>query len=49
MNRIKFYLYSGIGIFGDLGNGLSYKFYGMAPLDAAGFSAAEGLRGGPGD
>ena len=37
---------TGIGIFGDLGNGLSYKFYGMAPLDAAGFSAAEGLRGG---
>ena len=37
---------TGIGIFGDLGNGLSYKFYGMAPLDATGFSAEEGLRGG---
>ena len=37
---------TGIGIFGDLGKGLSYKFYGMAPLDAAGFSASEGLRDG---
>ena len=37
---------TGAGIFGDLGKGLSYKFYGMAPLDAAGFSASEGLRGG---
>ena len=37
---------TGAGIFGDLGKGLSYKFYGIAPLDAAGFSASEGLRDG---
>ncbi len=37
---------TGAGIFGDLGKGLSYKFYGMAPLDATGFTAEEGLRGG---
>jgi hypothetical protein len=36
----------GAGAFGDLGGGFSYKFYGMAPLDAAGFTAEEGLRGG---
>jgi len=36
----------GAGVFGDLGKGLSYKFYGMAPLDATGFTAEEGLRGG---
>jgi len=37
---------TGAGIFGDLGSGFSYKFYGMAPLNAAGFTAEEGLRGG---
>ena len=36
----------GAGVFGDLGKGLSYRFYGMAPLDATGFTAEEGLRGG---
>jgi hypothetical protein len=36
----------GAGVFGDLGKGLSYKFYGMAPLDATGFTVEEGLRGG---
>jgi hypothetical protein len=36
----------GAGVVGDLGKGVSYKFYGMAPLDAAGFTADEGLRGG---
>jgi len=37
---------NGVGVFGDLGKGISYKFYGMSPLDAAGLSAEEGLRGG---
>jgi len=37
---------TGAGFFGDLGKGFSYKFYGMAPLDATGFTAEEGLRGG---
>jgi len=37
---------SGAGIFGDLGRGLAYKLYAMAPLDATRFSAEEGLRGG---
>lgn len=37
---------TGAGLFGDLGKGFSYRFYGMAPLDATGFTAEEGLRGG---
>ena len=37
---------SGAGIFGDLGRGFRYKAYVMSPLDATGFSAEEGLRGG---
>ena len=36
----------GTGVFGDLGKGFSYRFYGMAPLDATGFTAGEGLRDG---
>jgi len=37
---------TGAGIFGDLGRGFSYKFYAMSPLNAAGFTAEDGLRGG---
>jgi len=37
---------AGFGIHGDLGRGFSYKLYAMAPPDAAGFSADEGIRGG---
>lgn len=37
---------TGGGIFGDLGRGLTYKAYVMAPLDATGFSAEEGIREG---
>ncbi len=37
---------SGGGILGDLGKGFSYKAYLMTSLDATGFSAAEGFRGG---
>jgi hypothetical protein len=37
---------AGVGIFGDLGKGLVYKTYLMSPLDAAGFDAEQGLRGG---
>ena len=37
---------TGAGIFGDLGHGLVYKAYVMSPLDATGFSADEGIRGG---
>ncbi len=37
---------SGVGFFGDLGRGFLYKAYLMSPLDATGFSAEEGLRGG---
>jgi hypothetical protein len=37
---------TGAGIFGDLGRGFVYKAYMMSPLDASGFSAAEGLREG---
>jgi hypothetical protein len=37
---------AGFGIHGDLGRGFSYKLYSMAPPDAAGFSADEGIRGG---
>ena len=37
---------SGAGVFGDLGKGFLYKAYVMSPLDATGFNAEEGLRGG---
>ncbi|MBI3667734.1 MAG: hypothetical protein HY236_16140 [Acidobacteria bacterium] len=37
---------TGVGVFGDLGRGFVYKAYVMSPLDATGFDAAEGLRGG---
>lgn len=37
---------TGAGAWGDLGRGFSYRAYLMSPLDAVGFSAAEGLRGG---
>jgi hypothetical protein len=37
---------SGAGIHGELGSGWRYRAYVMAPLDAADFSAEEGLRGG---
>lgn len=37
---------AGFGIHGDLGRGFSYKLYAMAPPDATGFSADEGIRGG---
>ena len=36
----------GAGMHGELGRGLRYRAYAMAPLDAAGFRADEGLRGG---
>ena len=36
----------GVGAWGDLGRGFTYRFYMMSPLDATGFSADEGLRGG---
>lgn len=37
---------TGVGIFGDLGKGWTYKAYLMSPLDATGFSAEKGIRGG---
>ncbi len=37
---------SGGGIVGDLGKGFAYKAYLMTSLDASGFSAEEGFRGG---
>jgi hypothetical protein len=37
---------SGGGFVGDLGKGFAYKAYLMTSLDAAGFSAGEGFRGG---
>ena len=37
---------TGAGLFGDFGQGFTYKAYVMAPLDATGFSAAEGIREG---
>jgi hypothetical protein len=37
---------TGAGLFGDLGRGLTYKAYVMAPLDATGFTAEEGIREG---
>ncbi len=36
----------GFGVHGELGAGLRYRAYVMAPLNAAEFSAEEGLRGG---
>ena len=37
---------TGIGAFGDLGRGFSYKAYALPGLDATGFSAEEGIAGG---
>jgi len=37
---------SGAGVHGELGTGWRYRAFVMAPLDAAEFSAEEGLRGG---
>lgn len=37
---------TGIGAFGDLGRGFSYRAYAVPGLDAAGFSADEGIAGG---
>ena len=37
---------TGVGAWGDLGSGFSYRAYLMSPLDATGFSADQGLRGG---
>jgi hypothetical protein len=37
---------TGAGFFGDLGHGLTYKAYVMAPLDATEFTAEEGIREG---
>ena len=34
---------TGAGVFGDFGRGFRYRAYAMAPLDATGFSADEGL------
>jgi hypothetical protein len=36
----------GAGIHGEIGQGLRYRAYAMAPLDALEFSADEGIRGG---
>jgi hypothetical protein len=37
---------AGAGVHGEFGRGLRYRAYVMAPLDASGFSAAEGVREG---
>jgi hypothetical protein len=37
---------AGAGVHGELPRGFRYRAYVMAPLDAGGFSAGEGLRGG---
>ena len=37
---------AGVGVHGEVGKGFRYRAYAMAPLDAAGFSADEGVRGG---
>ena len=37
---------AGAGVHGELGRGVRYRAYVMAPLDASGFSADEGIRGG---
>jgi hypothetical protein len=36
----------GVGVHGELGEGLRYRAFVMAPLDAAGFTAEEGFRDG---
>ena len=36
---------AGVGVFGEFGRGWRYRAYAMAPLDATGFSAGEGLAG----
>ena len=37
---------TGVGVHGEVGRGFRYRAYAMAPLDASGFDAEEGLRGG---
>ena len=37
---------AGVGVHGEFGPGLRYRAYAMAPLDAIGFSADEGIRDG---
>ena len=37
---------TGAGIYGEFGRGFRYRAYAMAPLNAIGFSADEGIRGG---
>jgi hypothetical protein len=37
---------TGAGVHGEFGRGFRYRLFAMAPLNAAEFSAAEGLRGG---
>jgi hypothetical protein len=37
---------AGAGVHGEVGRGWRYRAYVMAPLDASGFSADEGIRGG---
>ena len=37
---------TGVGVHGEVGPGVRYRAYAMATLDAFGFSAEEGLRGG---
>lgn len=37
---------TGVGLFGDLGRGFSYRAYAVPGLDATGFSADEGIAGG---
>jgi hypothetical protein len=37
---------AGVGVHGEIGQGWRYRAYVTSPLDAAGFSADEGLRGG---
>ncbi|MEE9615165.1 MAG: porin [Thermodesulfobacteriota bacterium] len=37
---------AGVGIYGEILPGLNYRLYGVSSLDASGFSASSGLRGG---
>lgn len=37
---------AGVGVHGELGGGVRYRAYAMAPLDASRFTAEDGLRGG---
>ena len=37
---------TGVGVYGELRGGVRYRAYAMAPLDATGFSAEEGIREG---